>query len=109
MDDIAAACGINTCKDLAGVLYRITGETGAELLFCATQEAIRQLADSERRHPPLTWACAGCGAAGDRPRPGRATGTCRARPRPGLRPAGPGPGRRGPAAPRAGREDRVLA
>jgi hypothetical protein len=24
-DDIAAACGINTCKDLAGVVYRITG------------------------------------------------------------------------------------
>ena len=60
-DDIAAACGISTCKDLAGVVYRITGETGAELLFSATQEAVRQLTGSERRYPPLTWACAGCG------------------------------------------------
>jgi hypothetical protein len=60
-DDMAAACGISTCKDLAGVVYRITGETGAELLFSATHEAVRQLAGSEHRYPPLTWACAGCG------------------------------------------------
>jgi hypothetical protein len=53
---IAAACGITTCKDLAGVIYRITGHTGAELLFSATQDAVRQLTASERRYPPLTWA-----------------------------------------------------
>jgi hypothetical protein len=58
---IAAACGITTCKDLAGVIYRITGHTGAELLFSATQDAVRQLTASERRYPPLTWACSGCG------------------------------------------------
>jgi len=60
-DAIAAACGIATYKDLAGVIYRITGDTGAELLFCATQNAVRQLTGSERRWPPLTWACSGCG------------------------------------------------
>jgi hypothetical protein len=60
-NDIAAACGVTTYKDLADVIYRITGETGAELLFSATQEAVRQLAGSERRYLPLTWACAGCG------------------------------------------------
>ena len=27
-DEIAAACGITTSHDLAGVIYRITGETG---------------------------------------------------------------------------------
>ena len=32
-EDIAAACGTNTCKDLTGVVYRITGETSAELLL----------------------------------------------------------------------------
>lgn len=43
-DAIADACGVATYKDLAGVIYRITGDTGAELLFSATQEAARQLA-----------------------------------------------------------------
>jgi hypothetical protein len=32
-DAIASACGIKTYKDLGGVICRITGETGAELLF----------------------------------------------------------------------------
>ena len=34
---MAAACGIQTYQDLAGVIYRITGESGAELLFSATR------------------------------------------------------------------------
>src|SRR4029077_19339380 len=59
--DAIAACGVTTYKDLADVIYRITGETGAELLFSAAQEAARQLAGGERRYPPLAWACAGCG------------------------------------------------
>jgi hypothetical protein len=59
-DAIAAACGITTCKDLADVIYRITGETGVALLFSAAQEAVWQLTGSERRCPPLTWACPGC-------------------------------------------------
>ncbi len=53
-DAIAAACGVTTYKDLAGVTCRITGETGAELLFSATQDAVRQLAGSERYYLPLT-------------------------------------------------------
>src|SRR2546430_1134667 len=44
----------------ARLIYRITGETGAALLFSATQEAVWQLTGSERRCPPLTWACPGC-------------------------------------------------
>jgi RNase P subunit RPR2 len=60
-DDIAAACGVRTYEDLAGVVYRITGETGAELLFSATQYAVEQLTGSQRRYPPLTWTCPGCG------------------------------------------------
>jgi hypothetical protein len=43
------------------VIYRITGETGEELLFPATQYAVGQLAGGERRFPPLTRACSGCG------------------------------------------------
>jgi hypothetical protein len=60
-DAIAAACGVHTYQDLAGVVDRITGETGAELLFSATQYAAGQLAGSQRRYPPLTWTCPGCG------------------------------------------------
>jgi hypothetical protein len=60
-DAIAAACGVRTYEDLAGVLYRITGETGAELLFSATQHALEQLTGGQRRYPPLTWACPECG------------------------------------------------
>lgn len=60
-DAIAAACGVHTYEDLAGVVYRITGETGAELLFSATQSAVEQLTGSQRRYPPLTWTCPGCG------------------------------------------------
>ena len=59
-DAIAAGCGIRTYKDLGGVIYRITGETGAELLFSATQYAVGQLTGSERYYPPLTWACPQC-------------------------------------------------
>ena len=57
---IAAACGIHTYEDLAGVVDRITGETGADLLFSATQYAVEQLAGRQRRYPPLTWACPQC-------------------------------------------------
>jgi hypothetical protein len=32
-----AACGVNSYTDLGGVIYRMTGETGAELLFSATK------------------------------------------------------------------------
>jgi hypothetical protein len=58
---IAAACGVHSHEDLAGVVYRITGETGADLLFSATQHAVEQLAGGQRRYPPLTWRCLGCG------------------------------------------------
>lgn len=58
--DIAVACGIMNYKDLGGVIDRIAGETGAELLFSATQEAVRKLAGSERRCPPPVWPCPGC-------------------------------------------------
>jgi hypothetical protein len=57
---IAAACGVQTYQDLAGVLYRISGETGAELLFSATQYAVEQLAGGQRRCHPLTWVCPLC-------------------------------------------------
>jgi hypothetical protein len=49
---IAAACGVRTYKDLAGVLYRIGGDTGAELLFSATQYAVEQLTSGQRRYAP---------------------------------------------------------
>jgi hypothetical protein len=39
---IAAACGVQTYQDLAGALYRITGETGVDLLFSAPQYAVEQ-------------------------------------------------------------------
>jgi hypothetical protein len=57
---IAAACGVRTYQDLAGVLYRISGDTGAELLYSATQYAVEQLTGGQRRCPPLTWVCPGC-------------------------------------------------
>jgi hypothetical protein len=52
---------VQTHQDLAGVLYRISGDTGAELLFSATQYAVEQLAGGQRRCPPLTWVCPQCG------------------------------------------------
>jgi hypothetical protein len=58
---IASACHVSTYKDLAGVIYRITGESGAELLYSATQDAIRELSGTENYHPPLTWTCQPCG------------------------------------------------
>ncbi len=60
-DAIAAACGVQTYKDLTGVVYRITGETGAELLFHATQYSTYKLTHGSRYYPPLTWPCPGCG------------------------------------------------
>ena len=60
-DEIAAGCGIQSYEDLAGVIYRHTGQTGAELLFSATQYAVAQLTSSQRRYPPLTWSCRPCG------------------------------------------------
>ena len=60
-DAIAAACGVQTYEDLAGVVYRITGESGADLLFSATQHAAEQLTGSQRRYPLLTWTCPECG------------------------------------------------
>ena len=42
-DAIAVACGVTTHQDLTGVIYWITGDTGAELLFSATQQAVRKL------------------------------------------------------------------
>jgi len=60
-DAIAATCGVQTYEDLAGVVDRITGETGADLLFSATQHAVEQLTGSQRRYPPLTWTCPECG------------------------------------------------
>jgi hypothetical protein len=60
-DAIAAACGIQSYQDLASVAGWGTGETGADLLFSATQHAVEQLTGSRRRYPPLTWACPHCG------------------------------------------------
>jgi hypothetical protein len=60
-DAIAAACGIQSYQDLASVVDWGTGETGADLLFSATQHAVEQLTGSRRRYPPLTWACPHCG------------------------------------------------
>ena len=101
-EDIAAACGIQTYQDLAGVVYRITGETGADLLFSATQYAVEQLTGSQRRYPPLTWTCPQCGQqVTDRAASGRPVHVEHGH-APGLRPAGPRPGRRRRTPPRAG-------
>lgn len=58
---ITAACGVQTYQDLAGVVDWAVGETGAELVFSATQHALGQLTGGQRRYPPLTWTCAECG------------------------------------------------
>jgi RNase P subunit RPR2 len=58
---IAAACGVSTHKDLSGVIYRNTGETGAELLYSATQSAVRTLSGTGSYRTPLTWTCQSCG------------------------------------------------
>jgi hypothetical protein len=92
-DGIAAACGIKTYQDLAGVIYRITGDTGAELLYSAIQYAVGQLTGSRVPYPPLTWACRIAGSRSPAA-PQRPAGARRARPRPGLCPPRPGPGRR---------------
>jgi hypothetical protein len=57
---MAVACGIQTYQDLAGVIYRIIGDTGAELLFAATQFAIGQVTGSRNYYSPLTWVCPDC-------------------------------------------------
>ena len=59
-DAIAAACGVPTYEDLAGVIYRITGETGADLLFSATQYAVWT---AHRQPAPLPAADLGLPAA----------------------------------------------
>jgi hypothetical protein len=63
-DAIAAGCGVRDYHDITGV----TGlpcwkgdDTGAELLFCATQYAVEQVTGVQRRWPPPTWVCPGCG------------------------------------------------
>lgn len=58
---MAAACGIRTYEDLGRVIYRVTGDTGAELLFAATQFAVGQVTGSRNYYSPLTWACTDCG------------------------------------------------
>ena len=58
---MAVACGIRTYEDLGRVIYRVTGDTGAELLFAATQFAVGQVAGSGNYSSPLTWVCPGCG------------------------------------------------
>ena len=90
---MAAACGIRTYKDLARVIFRITGDTGAELLFSATQYAIGQFTGSRNYYSPPVWACPDCGAQVTDRAPERSAGPCRAWPRCGLRPPGQGPGR----------------
>jgi hypothetical protein len=60
-DVMAAACGIRGYQDLAGVIYRVTGQTGAELLFSATQYTIGQVTGTRDYYSPLTWACPHCG------------------------------------------------
>jgi hypothetical protein len=60
-DVMAAACGIQTYRDLAGVIYRITGESGAELLSSATQYAIGLATGSRNFYSPLIWTCPDCG------------------------------------------------
>ena len=59
-DVMAAACRIQTYQDLARVIYRVTGETGAELLFSATQYAIGQVTGSRDYYSPVIWACPQC-------------------------------------------------
>jgi hypothetical protein len=79
---IAAACGIHAYEDLAGAVCRITGETGADLLFSATQYAVEQLTGSQRRYPPLTWACPQCSRqVADRAASGRPSTSNMATPR----------------------------
>lgn len=60
-EGMAAVCGIRTYQDLAGVIYRIADETGAELLFSATQYAVGQFTGSRNYYSPLAWACPHCG------------------------------------------------
>ena len=62
---MAAACGITTYEDLHGVIYRITGETGAELLFSTTQQAVGSWpAASARRLVEADGPCPSTASAG---------------------------------------------
>jgi hypothetical protein len=63
-DAIAAGCGVRDYHDITGVVGLPcwkADDTGAELLLSATQCAVEQLTGSQRRWPPLTWICPGCG------------------------------------------------
>jgi hypothetical protein len=75
-------------KDLGGVIDRIAGETGAELLFFrhpgSGQEARRQRAALSAAGLALPWMQ----PAGDRPRASRTARPYRARARAGVCPAG---------------------
>ena len=59
-DGIAAACGVTASTDLRGTLYCHGGQTGAEMLYCATQDAVRELTGTQHYYPPLTWSCPQC-------------------------------------------------
>jgi len=105
-DAIAAGCGVRDYHDVTGVAGLPcwkADDTGAELLFSATQYAVEQLTGAQRRWPPLTWVCPGCGqqvtgraphSPRDRPGPhpgpgvGQGAGHRRERPRTGARGAG---------------------
>jgi hypothetical protein len=63
-DAIAVGCGVRDYHDITGVAALPcwkADDTGAELLFCATQYAVEQLTGGQRRFPPLTWVCPGRG------------------------------------------------
>jgi predicted RNA-binding Zn-ribbon protein involved in translation (DUF1610 family) len=46
---------------VAGLPCWKADDTGAELLFSATQYAVEQLTGGQRRWPPVAWVCPGCG------------------------------------------------
>jgi hypothetical protein len=112
-DAIAAACDNGPGQDIPGVIrqqYWISPAVGPGPLFSATQRAARNLAGHEPGcYRPLTWPCPGCGHQVTDLAPRRTAGPRRARPRGGLHPAGPRPGRRRrPAARVAAPADPVL-
>jgi hypothetical protein len=63
-DAIAVGCGVRDYHDITrvvGLPCWKADDTGAELLFSATQYAVEQATGAQRRWPPLTWICPGCG------------------------------------------------
>ena len=63
-DVIAAACGIRSYQDIAGIISPACwedSETGAALLFGSTQYSLHRLTASTSYFPPLNWDCPGCG------------------------------------------------